>query len=91
MIVVVQSPWNVGTLRVHVGLILGLAEQEKLLRKIVKNNYQYKTTSVQTISWKKKEETNEQRVPMGVSAEKVKGLFVSVSLKRIQKLVIIIW
>lgn len=61
----------------HVGLILGLAEQGKLLRKIVKNNYWYKTTPVQTVSWKKREDaTNEQSVPLGVRAEKMKGLFV---------------
>lgn len=59
----------------HVGLTLGLAEQKKLLRKVVKNNYWYKTTSVQTVS-RKREETNEPSVPMGVRAEKVKGLFV---------------
>lgn len=44
-----------GMLLPYVCLILSLAEQGKSLRKIVKNNYWYKTASVQTVSWKKEQ------------------------------------
>lgn len=64
------KPVEFTTFCMHVGLILGLAEQEKVLRKIVKNNNLYKTTSVQTASWEKREETNDQGHSLGSGLRK---------------------